>query len=109
MADCGFLTHLVRADELEAKVTQLSDTLAGMAPLALLGMKKHLNRIALGRLDPDDLRRDVMRAAASSDLREGAAAWGQRSVHPPSTVSKSRLTAPPRSHATAATPSTQHG
>jgi hypothetical protein len=49
-----------------------------MAPLALLGMKKHLNRIARGVLDADDLDADIARAAASEDIREGAAAWSAK-------------------------------
>src|SRR6266478_5345107 len=75
---CGFLTDVVTADELEASVGRLTDTLAAMAPLALLGMKKHLNRIARGALDVDDLNGDIARAADSEDLREGAAAWAAR-------------------------------
>ena len=75
MRACGFLTDLVRADELEASVARLTDALTATAPLALLGMKKNLNRIARGALDVDDLNRDIARAAESEDLREGAAAW----------------------------------
>jgi enoyl-CoA hydratase/carnithine racemase len=78
MHTCGFLTELVTADELEASVKTLSDTLAAMAPLALLGMKKHMNRIARGALDVDDLNADIARAAASEDIREGAAAWAAK-------------------------------
>jgi enoyl-CoA hydratase/carnithine racemase len=78
MRACGFLTDLVSADELEASVARLTDALATTAPLALLGMKKHLNRIARGALDVDDLNRDIARAAESEDLREGAAAWAAK-------------------------------
>lgn len=49
--------------------------LASLAPLAVLGMKKHLNRIARGQLDALELQRDMDRAAASADLLEGARAW----------------------------------
>jgi len=52
--------------------------LAGLAPLAVLGMKQHLNRIARGTLDAAALARDIAAADASADLREGAAAWQQR-------------------------------
>jgi enoyl-CoA hydratase/carnithine racemase len=75
MRACGFLTDLVSADELEASVRRLTDTLSRQAPLALLGMKKHLNRIARGALDVDELNADIARTAASEDIREGAAAW----------------------------------
>ena len=78
MRACGFLTDLVAADELEASVNRLTDTLAAMAPVALLGMKKHMNRIARGALDVDDLNADIARAAASEDIREGAAAWAAK-------------------------------
>ena len=46
--------------------------------IALLGMKKHLNRIARGTLDVADLARDTARAGASADLQEGRAAWAAR-------------------------------
>lgn len=78
MHACGFLTHLVEADALAATADELTHTLAGMAPLALLGMKKHLTRIARGMLDPADLQRDIARAAQSADLKEGAAAWAAK-------------------------------
>ena len=78
MRACGFLTDLVAADALEAAVERLSSTLTSMAPLALLGMKKHLNRIARGSLDANDLHADIARAAESDDLREGAAAWAEK-------------------------------
>ena len=78
MLACGFLTHLVEAETLEATADELTQTLAGMAPLALLGMKKHLTRIARGVLDPTDLQRDIARAAQSADLKEGAAAWAAK-------------------------------
>jgi enoyl-CoA hydratase/carnithine racemase len=78
MRACGFLTDLVTADELEASVRQLTDTLARKAPLALLGMKKHLNRIARGAVDIDELNADIARAAGSDDIREGAAAWSAK-------------------------------
>ena len=78
MKAIGFLTHLVPVDALSSTADRLTATLAGMAPLALLGMKKNLNRIARGALDAEDLRRDVERSAASRDLQEGRAAWAEK-------------------------------
>lgn len=66
------------ADELVAATDKLSDTLAAMAPISLLSMKKHLNRIGRGALDVQDLQKDMARAAASADIREGATAWAER-------------------------------
>ena len=79
MLACGFLDRLHRSGaELRADVDALSGQLASMAPLALLGMKKHLNRIASGTLDAQALARDVAQCSASADLREGSLAWRQK-------------------------------
>ena len=78
MKDCGFLTQLVAAEELDAAAGRLAATLAAMAPIPLLGMKKNLNRIARGVLEVDELRADMARAASSADIREGAAAWAEK-------------------------------
>ncbi len=76
---CGFLDRLaLSVDDLAGLVDELSAKLAGMAPLALLGMKKHLNRIAAGALDATEIARDIAAAAGSDDLREGALAWQQK-------------------------------
>lgn len=75
----GFIDRLVQTgDELMPEVERFSQGLAGMAPLALLGMKKHLNRIARQRLDAAELAHDIALADASEDLREGQAAWQAR-------------------------------
>lgn len=78
MKETGFLTHLVEAGRLEEEACSLAQTCASMAPIALLGMKRHLNRIARGTLDVHDLQTDMRRAMASDDLREGQAAWAQK-------------------------------
>jgi enoyl-CoA hydratase/carnithine racemase len=79
MLACGFLDAVSASREaLREHVDRFSTNLAGMAPLALLGMKKHLNRIAAGVLDPDEIARDIARCDASQDLREGALAWQEK-------------------------------
>ena len=79
MLSCGYVDRLAPSVEaLQPLLDELATTLAGMAPLALLGMKKHLNRIAAGRLIEDELARDIAEADASADLREGALAWQQK-------------------------------
>lgn len=79
MLECGFLDRLApSAEALQAMVAELTDTLTGMAPLALLGMKKHLNRIARGNLDDAEIARDIAAADASDDLREGALAHREK-------------------------------
>ncbi len=78
MKAVGFLTHLVESAQLDDEVARLAQTCAAMAPIALLGMKRHLNRIARGTLDVDALQADMRRAIESDDLREGQAAWADR-------------------------------
>lgn len=78
MRAISFLTHLVAAEQLEESVAGLTATCCSMAPIALLGMKRHLNRIARGALDVEALHADMARAATSNDLREGAAAWAEK-------------------------------
>jgi enoyl-CoA hydratase len=78
MRECGFLDDLHAPEALIEEAEKLSATMSDMAPLALLGMKKHLNRIAAGAFDNDDFKADIARADASSDLREGALAWREK-------------------------------
>ena len=78
MHDCGFLTHLVDGARLNSEVDKLCATLAAMAPIPLLGMKKHLNQIARGNVDSDALRQEVRRSMLSADLLEGGRAWKEK-------------------------------
>ena len=75
MKAIGFLTELVEADMLDVRTQALANTLCSMAPLAITGMKKHLNHIATGKLNLGDLKTDMSRAGASEDLKEGRQAW----------------------------------
>ena len=78
MRECGFLTHLVAHDELQARSQELCEQMAAMAPLSLLGMKHHLNRIARGTVDAQAVRASVLQTLASDDLKEGALAWKEK-------------------------------
>lgn len=79
MLACGFLDRLLPDNAaLAAECTALCERLSSFAPLALLGMKKHLNAMAEGRLDAEALRSDIARANASADLAEGVRAWDER-------------------------------
>jgi enoyl-CoA hydratase/carnithine racemase len=82
MLRIGFLTELVAPDALDARVEALSAQLAGMAPLALTGIKQDLNRLVLGTLDVESNARAVRRSEDSEDMKEGALAWKEkRSPH----------------------------
>ena len=78
MRACGFLTHLVDSTVFDQEVQRLATTLGTMAPIAMLGMKKHLNRIARGRADAAAIRADVERSLVSEDLAEGGRAWQEK-------------------------------
>lgn len=79
MQRIGYLDHLAPSVEaLAGEVDAFCGSLAGMAPLALLGMKRHLDAIAAGRLDPAALAHDSAVCDASEDLREGARAWAEK-------------------------------
>lgn len=78
MLDIGFLTELVPAPELSACVENLSGRLASMAPLALLGIKRHLNLIARQDMRIDEINQAVLRSELSQDMKEGATAWKEK-------------------------------
>lgn len=79
MKDCGFLDQLHDDTPALAAATEaLAQSLCQLAPLALEGMKRHLNAIARHELDLTRLAEDLARAAASADLAEGVRAWQER-------------------------------
>jgi len=76
MLACQFLDRLLPdVPTLHQAADALAQQLCELAPLALLGMKRHLNAIARGTLDTAALQADIDRANASADLAEGVRAW----------------------------------
>ncbi|OUE42586.1 enoyl-CoA hydratase/isomerase family protein [Burkholderia pyrrocinia] len=78
MNEIGFLTEVVDRENLQSRLDELSNRLADMAPIAILGMKRHLNAIARGSLNVEALELDLHRAEVSADLQEGATAWREK-------------------------------
>lgn len=78
MRTMGFLTHLVAQDQLMDTVDRLMTRIAGMAPLSLAAMKKHMNRTARLQVDAEEIQHDVMLTRASEDRIEGLAAWAEK-------------------------------
>lgn len=78
MLEIGFLTEILEEEHLTARLDQLSEQIAGMAPIALLGIKKHLNLIARGIVDDKEIRESVARSEKSDDIKEGALAWKEK-------------------------------
>ncbi len=74
----GYLDELVEPDALDERVEALAAALLAGAPLAVKGMKASLDEIARGDFDLPRLRQREAACAASDDLREGLAAFGER-------------------------------
>ncbi len=74
----GYLDHLVPAGELAGRTAALADEIAGLAPLALRGMKRSLNAIARGTLDTAVAQAAMLACLRSADFAEGAAAYAEK-------------------------------
>ena len=74
----GFLDHLVAPEALAAKLDAIAETLAGLAPLAVRGMKRTMLELARGSLDAPAARARVAACFASADHAEGLAAQRER-------------------------------
>ena len=77
----GFLDHLVDPAALDARVAELTGTVAGLGPLAVRGMKRTIVELTQNRLDPEAARARIAACFASADHAEGLAA--QREKRPP--------------------------
>ena len=78
MLAMGFLTEIAEEKQLLVRLDQLSDQIAEMAPLALIGIKKHMNLIARGIVDDAAIRAAVVLSEKSNDIKEGALAWKEK-------------------------------
>ncbi len=74
----GFIDYLAEADDLDARVEDLIDTLKGLAPLSLSGMKSTFNQIARGTLDAASAQKAQVRCLQSEDFKEGRAALAEK-------------------------------
>ncbi len=74
MLHVGLLHRLVKPETLERETSELAQTLAAGAPLALQAMKRILRELALGTLDRQEADRLVSQCETSEDLAEGLAA-----------------------------------
>ncbi len=67
----GYLTHLVKRDQLQDTTKQMAENIASLAPLAVAAMKKICDQTADGSLDDNEALQLIQRCSASADLREG--------------------------------------
>jgi enoyl-CoA hydratase/carnithine racemase len=78
MLEIGFLTEILEEEHLLTRLDQLSEQISGMAPIALIGIKKHMNLIARGIVDDEAIRAAVAVSEKSNDIKEGALAWKEK-------------------------------
>ncbi len=77
----GFLDWLEPPGELDARVEEIVQSLIGLAPLAVRGMKRTILELSRGTLDEAAARARIAACFASADHAEGLAA--QRARRPP--------------------------
>ncbi|MFG6448685.1 enoyl-CoA hydratase/isomerase family protein [Roseateles sp. BYS180W] len=81
MLRCGFLDEVTPSNEaLGQRAQALCDTLCALAPLAVQGMRRHLDAIASGTLDSAQLEQDMARCRDSADWAEGLLALQERRI-----------------------------
>lgn len=78
LLDIGFLDNLVAPESLVASAQSAASDFAGLAPLAVQGMKLTLNEIAKGEFADATVDARVNACYASADHREGLAAQKAR-------------------------------
>lgn len=78
MLRIGFVDRIVPRGALEHETAALAARLAGLAPLAVRGMKRTILELAEGALDEAAARARIAEAWASEDLREGLAALKEK-------------------------------
>lgn len=74
----GFVDDIVPRDELMQSAHEMANTVSGLAPLAVQGMKAALNGIANGTLDEAAANQHINQCWASNDHREGLAAKSEK-------------------------------
>jgi enoyl-CoA hydratase/carnithine racemase len=78
MLAIGYLTEMLPAAELDARVDALAERLAAMAPLAVQGVKRSLNEIARQEFDVQGALDRAQASQASEDLQEGLRAFREK-------------------------------
>ena len=74
----GFLDWLVPADQIASRAAQWVATIAGLAPLAVQGMKRTINEAAAGRLDRAAADARFVAGFRSADYQEGRRAMAEK-------------------------------
>jgi enoyl-CoA hydratase/carnithine racemase len=78
MLRIGYLTEMVPAARLDARVAELAATLAGNAPRALRGMKRSINEIARGGFDRAAGAARYRDSLLGDEIKEGLRAYAEK-------------------------------
>jgi enoyl-CoA hydratase len=78
MVEIGFVDYLVSRERFEARVTEVAEGLASLAPLAVRAMKELIEQSARGELDIAQARALSQRCESSADLQEGLSAQREK-------------------------------
>ena len=74
----GYLDWLVAPGEFVARTDALAETLAGLAPRAVQGMKRALVEISRGALDEARVADEILATFGSDDFAEGLEAFAEK-------------------------------
>jgi len=78
MLRIGYLTAVVPAEALDEEVGRLATLLAGIAPVAMRGMKRTINEFARGKLDEDAADRRHRESMRGEEIKEGIRAFSEK-------------------------------
>ncbi len=78
LAAVGLFQHLAEAEDFDAALAALVESVVHLAPLAAQLTKQSLNELAAGHCDEASLRERELRTTRSADFAEGRAAFAQR-------------------------------
>jgi len=78
MLHVGFLDELLEPSALHHRTDALAHIIENNAPTALASMKRHLNLIARGKFDADEITADHRMSLRSAELAEGLAALKEK-------------------------------
>ena len=74
----GYLDWLVEREEFKAKVDEVADKLAGLAPLSMANMKRAIEQFAQAEPDIPKIRDGIRECQTSEDLSEGLSALREK-------------------------------
>lgn len=73
-----FIDWLVAPEELDSRAAAIADTLTGLSPLAVRGMKQSLNEVAAGLFDERAARDRAALSFRTGDFQEGRLAMAEK-------------------------------